>query len=101
MTGAAFSPGDRVRVKRIIPTGHYRTPYYLQGKSGVIEGLQGRYRDPEKLAYHKPGLPERALYHVRFRQADLWDGYAGPPGDTLTVDIYEHWLEPDSDKAAA
>ena len=38
--------------------------------------------------------PARSLYRVRFRQADIWPDYAGPPADSVEVEIYEHWLEP-------
>ena len=38
------------------------------------------------------GLPAQPLYRVRFRQHDAWPAYAGPEGDTLDVEIYEHWL---------
>jgi nitrile hydratase subunit beta len=55
--------------------------------------VQGVFRDPEKLAYHQPGLPRRVLYKVRFEQAAIWDDYRGPAGDHLEADIYEHWLE--------
>lgn len=58
----------------------------------MIVSIQGSFRDPEKLAYHKPGLPGRVLYKVRFRQTDLWNGYRGRPQDQLEADIYEHWL---------
>jgi nitrile hydratase len=37
-------------------------------------------------------LPKKALYEVRFRQADLWPDYKGGASDTLDMDIYEHWL---------
>ena len=74
--------------------GHCRTPWYLRGKTGVVAEIQGAFRNPELLAYHKPGLPMMALYKVRVRQTDIWDRYQGPGGDHLEVDIYEHWLEP-------
>jgi nitrile hydratase len=74
--------------------GHCRTPWYLRGRPGVIAAVQGIFRDPERLAYHKPGLPARVLYKVRFRQADLWDGYTGATTDQLEADIYEPWLLP-------
>ena len=89
-----FAPGDAVRVSNRAVLGHCRTPCYLRGKTGVIASVQGTFRYPETLAYHKPGLPARPLYKVRFRQRDLWDRYAGPSGDELEVDIYEPWLEP-------
>lgn len=108
MTGPAprFRPGDLVRVDDRKVLGHCRTPFFLRGKTGVIAGIQGAFRDPEKLAYHKPGLPVQVLYKVRFRQMDLWSGYRGRPQDQIEADIYEHWLtrveaEARSDRHAA
>jgi hypothetical protein len=89
-----FAAGDRVRVAARASLGHCRTPWYLRGKTGVVAEVHGRFRNPELLAYHKPGLPTLALYKVRFRQSDLWNAYTGPRGDHLEVDIYENWLEP-------
>jgi nitrile hydratase len=88
-----IAAGTRVRVLSRNATGHYRTPTYLRGREGVVLSLAGTYRDPELLAYHKPGLPPRRLYRVRFRQADVWPGYDGPAVDTLEADLYEHWLD--------
>ena len=34
---AKFKPGDTVRVRVGSPPGHFRTPAYIQGKTGVIE----------------------------------------------------------------
>jgi len=93
-TAARFTPGDRVRVAARPVLGHCRTPWYLRGKTGVVAAVHGRFRDPELLAYHKPGLPARVLYKVRFKQGDLWGRYLGPAGDELEADIYDHWLEP-------
>ena len=91
---ARFRPGDAVRVPNVEKKGHVRTPRYVKGKRGHVTGVLGEFPDPESLAYGGAGLPEEPLYRVRFRQSDLWDHYEGPPGDTLHVDIYEHWLEP-------
>lgn len=85
--------GMLVRVLAHSIAGHCRTPLYLKGKVGQVIGLAGAWRDPETLAYHKPGLPARQLYRVRFRQIDLWRDYPHP-GDTLEADLYEHWLSP-------
>jgi nitrile hydratase len=87
-----------VRVADRTALGHCRTPWYLRGKTGVIASVHGTFRDPETLAYHKPGLPAVTLYKVRFRQRELWQRYGGPSGDELEVDIYEPWLEPMSGK---
>jgi nitrile hydratase subunit beta len=93
ITHSRFAPGDAVRVSDRAVLGHCRTPWYLRGRTGVIATVHGTFRDPETLAYHRPGLPALPLYKVRFRQRDLWQRYAGPPGDELEVDIYEPWLE--------
>jgi len=92
---ARFQRGDRVRVRANGQRGHIRTPGYVRGKTGSIEAVHGEFRNPESLAYGLDGLPKRPLYLVAFDQRDLWgDSYRGPRGDTLTVDIFEHWLEP-------
>ena len=88
-----FEVGDRVRIRNAHPPGHRRTPFYARGKTGVIERYCGEFRNPEELAYGFDGLPRRELYRVRLRQAELWDSYGGPSGDTLDLEIYDHWLE--------
>jgi hypothetical protein len=89
-----FIAGDAVRVRGLPAFGHCRTPWYLRGKIGTVAAVQGAFRDPERLAYHNPGLPAQILYTVRFHQRDLWNPYPGPAGDRLEADLYEHWLEP-------
>jgi len=93
----AFAPGDRVRVRPAEKPGHVRTPGYLKGCPGWIEGVLGRFPNPEDLAYGLSGIPEKKLYRVGFRQTDLWDGYDGPASDLLYADIYEHWLAPEGE----
>ena len=90
-----FVPGDAVAVRAVYPLGHVRTPYYIRGKRGVIERLCGVYRNPEELAYARPGLPKQPLYRVRFLQRDVWPEYRGQAADTVDIEIYQHWLEPD------
>lgn len=85
-------PGDRVRVREDYPIGHFRTPVYLRGKTGVVTRRFGTFANPELLAYAKQG-PKKTLYEVRFKQMDLWPDYTGSPYDSLDVDIYEHWLD--------
>lgn len=75
--------------------GHVRTPDYVRGKLGRVDSVLGEFGNPESLAYGGSGLPEKPLYKVGFRQTDLWQGYAGTESDTLYVDIYGHWLEPE------
>lgn len=92
-----FGVGDRVRVRTGQMPGHVRTPFYLRGKRGMIADVVGDFRSPEQLAYHKPGLPLCALYHVRFEQGQLWADYAGNANDVLEADIFDHWLDRDTE----
>jgi nitrile hydratase len=91
---ARFRVGDPVRVRFADPPGHIRTPWYIRGRAGVIERICGAYGNPEELAYNRPGTPRQPLYRVRFRQAQVWPDYAGPDGDSIEVEIFQHWLEP-------
>jgi nitrile hydratase len=93
-TEPRFRPGDKVRVDDRPALGHCRTPWYLRGKTGVVTEVQGAFRDPERLAYHRPGLPAQVLYKVRFAQTEIWAEYPGPSSDQLEADIYEPWLTP-------
>ncbi len=93
MSEAGFRPGDRVRVRATFPPGHVRTPYYIRGKTGVIERVLAVFPDPEERAFGRPGLPGRRLYRVRFPQQEVWPDYAGSPSDTLDIEIYEQWLQ--------
>ena len=98
MTGEKFEPGDRVRVRAEEKPGHVRTPGYVKEKPGRVDSVLGEFRDPESLAYGGSGLPEKPLYKVGFRQRELWNDYVGAKDDTLYVDIYEHWLEPEEEE---
>ena len=89
-----FGTGDRVHVREVDAPGHIRTPHYIRGKSGVVERFVGFFRNPEELAYGRSGEPKRALYRVRFIQREIWPDYQGAAGDTVDIDLYEHWLEP-------
>ena len=97
---ARFAPGNRVIVLSQPVRGHFRTPFYIRGKTGVIERLCGEFRNPEDLAYGGEGLPRQPLYRVRFPQAEVWPDYDGRPGDTVDVEIYEHWLAPAAEQGA-
>ena len=92
---AQFLPGDRVRVLPTpLPT-HHRTPDYVKGKVGTVHALSGSFYDPETRAYGASGLPKRPLYLVRFDMEHLWGKRGGRPcGDSLLVDLFEHWLQP-------
>lgn len=94
--GAAESPlfgrGDRVRVRRIHPEHHHRSPRYIRGAVGEVERVCGA--DPV------PGLPagEEAVepvYTVRFSSVDLFGDRSsdGEPPYVLLIDLWERYLE--------
>lgn len=87
-----FGIGDTVRVARTHPPGHRRIPFYIRGKTGVVERYCGAFLNPEELAYGFDGEPRRHLYRVRFNQKEIWPDYGGPERDTLDLEVYEHWL---------
>jgi len=87
-----YAPGERVHVLRVDVPGHIRTPWYVRGRTGVIDRVVGAFRNPEELAYGRSGEQRRYLYRVRFVQREVWPDYAGAAVDTVDVDLYEHWL---------
>ena len=89
-----FQRGDRVSVLVSNPATHYRTPMYVQGKTGRVDAVWGAFPNPESLAYGGTGRPKQPLYRVEFAQGDLWDNYPGPKSDKLSIDIYQNWLSP-------
>ena len=88
-----FSPGQAVRVRTGIAPGHIRTPWYLRGRTGVIERICGAFGNPEELAYNRLSGEAVPLYRVRFTMAEVWGNETETPTDTLDAEIFEHWLE--------
>ncbi len=88
-----FEPGDWVRVQKREPPPHCRTPSYTQGRIGQVAAFYGIFHDPEGMPanYDRPKQP---LYRIKFEQTALWSDYTGALGDSVGVDIFEHWLEP-------
>ena len=87
-----FSAGDVVMVRQAYPIGHCRTPAYFRNARGTIERRCGAFPNPEELAYGRDGLPEVHLYRVRALLRELWPSYQGAAGDTIEVEVFEHWL---------
>ncbi len=95
-----FAPGDRVRVYERYPPGHVRTPWYCRGKTGEVERVCGRYRNPEQLAYGERDAAREVLYRVSFASRSLWPDYGGAGRDRVEIELYEHWLEAAPKEAA-
>ena len=91
MSGA-FKVGQRVQVKDGDPPGTFGRPSFCAARPASSRPIHGEFRNPEELAYGKEGLPKKPLYLVRFLQKDVWPDYRGAR-DTVSADIYEHWLD--------
>jgi nitrile hydratase len=88
-----FAIGENVKILKIDPPGHIRTPYFIRGKFGEVISILGKYANPEELAYGRDGKPDRYVYSVRFLQKDLWTNYNGQLEDSAVVEVMENWLE--------
>lgn len=91
-----FRVGDRVRVLHLGKTGHVRIPFYVRGKLGEVVQYCGRYLNPEDLAVGRTDRPTIDLYRVKFAQRDLWPADSMPAQDSLVIEIYGHWLAPET-----
>ena len=85
-----FQPGEHVRVRNPVTSGHTRVPRYLRRHVGRVERVAFAWPNPgesaENNAYGQPEL----VYTVAFSAAGLF----GPGADhTLTADIGETDLE--------
>jgi nitrile hydratase len=87
-----FAEGDVVRVREDYPIGHFRTPVYIRGKTGVVTRRFGAYGNPETLAFTLPG-EKTHVYEVRFRQVEIWPDYKGSERDSVHIDLQDNWLE--------
>jgi nitrile hydratase subunit beta len=85
-----FQPGDRVRVRNAVTSGHTRVPRYVRNHVGRVERIACAWPNPgESAATGSYGEPE-LVYTVAFAAADLFD----PAADhTLTADLGESDLE--------
>ncbi len=93
----AFAPGDRVRTRlparnAHLPGGHTRLPGYAAGHVGTVILGHGAHVLPDTNAHGLGEQPE-PLYTVAFAAADLW-GTAEHPGDEVTLDLWQSYLEP-------
>jgi hypothetical protein len=92
---AQFGPGDRVRIAERYPEAHHRVPNYAKGAVGQVERVCEAFGQPESLAVGGDGEPLQTLYRVRLSQSVLWPDYSGAATDTLDIEVFEHWLEPE------
>lgn len=85
-----FSPGTRVRTSLADPPHHTRLPRYVRGRVGEVVEPHGSYPLPDERAQAVADPRVETVYTVRFAARDLW----GEGGHTVTVDLWESYLEP-------
>ncbi len=91
---AHFKPGDQVVVDTRPEPRHHRVPSYVKGRTGIVERVCLAQPKPELVATADPDGEAVPVYRIRLRQSELWPDYAGKPGDTLEIEMHEHWLAP-------
>jgi nitrile hydratase subunit beta len=90
-TAPRFAVGQRVRAKKINPTGHTRLPRYARGNVGTIDRIHGAHVFPDSNAHFQGENPGH-LYSVRFTARELW-GEAAGAADAVYIDLWEDYLE--------
>lgn len=88
-----YALGERVCVRNVHPSSHTRMPRYVRGKRGVINIIHGPEIFPDTNA-HALGDEMQVVYNVLFEGQELW-GESAEPGQTLSIDLWESYLEPD------
>jgi nitrile hydratase len=87
-----FAPGQDVRVRRMHPPGHTRSPRYVRGAVGSVKAVRGADRLPDLAVDGRQVEPE-PVYSVAFDSRELW----GPDEEaswTVLLDLWESYLEP-------
>ncbi len=86
---AAFTIGQKVRVKIMNPMTHTRAPRYVRGRMGEIVKIHGAHVFPDSNAKCLGENPQW-LYTVRFTAKELWNH---TNDDTVMLDLWEPYLE--------
>ncbi|WP_225993230.1 SH3-like domain-containing protein [Actinomadura rudentiformis] len=89
-SSAAFTLGDRVRVRAVDPEHHTRVPRYVRGQLGEIVHSHGAAPLPDDRARGIEPPRVETVHVVRFAARDLW----GVGDHTVAVDLWESYLEP-------
>ncbi len=88
-----FAIGDEVRIAHRFPIGHYRVPFPLRGKCGVVETIVKPGIDNEEEGYGRNAGIKRHYYRLAIPLRMIWPGYGGRDQDSLRIEIFESWLE--------
>jgi hypothetical protein len=90
---ARFALGERVSVRKGSPHESGSTPYYVRGKSGIVEEICTPSSPDYTASKPAEGAPLPS-YRMRFSAREVWPELSGASGETLTMRINEDWLMP-------
>jgi hypothetical protein len=88
-----FAIGDELRIDARFPIGHYRVPFPLRGKRGIVEAIIKPGIDNEAEGYGRNAGLKRHYYRLAIPLGTIWPGYGGFHQDSLRIEIFESWLE--------
>jgi nitrile hydratase subunit beta len=95
-----FAVGDHVTVVDDSPKGHTRKARYVRGKSGVVEMAHGSFIYPDSAGNGGEDDPQY-VYTLRFTNEELWGPDAAEPNGSVHFDVWEPYIVPDEEGAAA
>jgi len=88
-----FQVGEKVRTLPAPNAGHCRLPAYAAGRVGTIMLSHGTHVFPDTNARFQGENPQ-PLYTVAFTATALWGDDAENPEDTVSLDLWQAYLEP-------
>jgi nitrile hydratase len=88
-----FAVGDELQIAARFPIGHYRVPFPLRGKRGIVEAIVKPGIDNEEAGYGRNAGLKRHYYRLAIPLRMIWPGYRGPDRDSLRIEVFESWLE--------
>jgi nitrile hydratase len=94
-----FAVGDPVRARNLQPRGHTRLPGYARSRRGTVALVHPAWVYPDSNAHGEGEQPTYA-YAVRFRARELW-GAEADPAASVCIDLFEPYLDPDSQEPAS
>jgi nitrile hydratase subunit beta len=95
-----FAVGDRVTVTDTSPYGHTRKARYVRGKTGVVELAHGTFLYPDSAGNGGEDGAEH-VYTVKFTSSELWGEEAAEPNGVVYFDVWEPYIVPATQGAAA
>ncbi|MFC5995182.1 nitrile hydratase subunit beta [Pseudonocardia hispaniensis] len=95
-----FTVGERVTVVEDSPRGHTRRARYIRGKTGVVELAHGTFIYPDSAGNGGEDDPQH-VYTIKFTNSELWGSETAEPNGVVYFDVWEPYIVPAREEAAA